>query len=299
MWHKFTTLQDKDPHRRIMRRKTNLTVLTKAHTQKNNNVCWKATVERQRQKSQFEGTEHILSPPPSFAIADVRRPLVTWLRIDSDPRASGVSGLSSRAAETACGLTRSALPWSRSAGQQQPATGRASSQPASQPAQPAWYSHTLFGVSAREPCWEQGLAVLLTGLRWTADGAFCPLTPGGHTERVGVWGRQVRLCSTCCPPHYHPPPPTSTLPSAQGPGQMPATLILKEAETKADEGNAVKRRRKRVGAGGGAPRVGSQRIWSRKSAQWKSIAASCGMQIAGKASSALHTSRCMWFPPLI
>lgn len=54
--------------------------------------------------------------------------------------------------------------------------------------------------------------------------------------------------------HLLSPPlsPTSTLPSAQGPGQMPATLILKEAETKADEGNAVKRRRKRMGAGRGA-----------------------------------------------
>lgn len=51
--------------------------------------------------------------------------------------------------------------------------------------------------------------------------------------------------------HLLSPPlsPTSTHPSAQGPGQMPATLILKEAETKADEGNAVKRRRKRVGGG--------------------------------------------------
>lgn len=52
------------------------------------------------------------------------------------------------------------------------------------------------------------------------------------------------------PPPLSPPPPTSTLPSAQGPGQMPVTLILKEAETKADEGNAVKRRRKGVGGGG-------------------------------------------------
>lgn len=108
--------------------------------------------------------------------------------------------------------------------------------------------------------------MLLTGLRWTADGAFCPLTPGGHTERVGGGGGGDRCVYVplVVPPtitpstHLHPP-----LPSAQGPGQMPVTLILKEAETKADEGNAVKRRRKGVGGfggWGGAPRVGSQRI---------------------------------------
>lgn len=97
--------------------------------------------------------------------------------------------------------------------------------------------------------------MLLTGLRWTADGAFCPVTPGGHPGRVGgAWGGGVRLCSTCCPPtHSLPfpstqrPLPASTRPSAQGPGQMPVTLILKEAETKADEGNAVRRRRMGVG----------------------------------------------------
>lgn len=36
---------------------------------------------------------------------------------------------------------------------------------------------------------------------------------------------------------------------------MPVTLILKEAETKADEGNAVKRRRKGVGGFGGGLHV--------------------------------------------
>lgn len=48
-----------------------------------------------------------------------------------------------------------------------------------------------------QPNWayrELGLAVPATGLRWTADGSFCPAAPRGKGRQ-----RQVCLRSACCP----------------------------------------------------------------------------------------------------
>lgn len=52
--------------------------------------------------------------------------------------------------------------------------------PATGPAAP--FPNAPFGVPASELCWKLGLAVLVGwggwgGLRWAADGAFCPAAP--------------------------------------------------------------------------------------------------------------------------
>lgn len=197
--------------RHIMHRKTNIINLTKADKQKTTMTAfWKATVERQHQKAQLKGTEHIPSPPLSRLLL-----LSLMCEASCDLAADRFRPASLGSVGPVQPCSRDSLRFDTLCtsleSRRQPAA--ASDWPSFQPAsQPAWYSYTLFGVSAREPCWERGLAVWLTGLRWTADGAFCPLTPGGHTEKVGVGngGRQVRLCSTCCPPPPTTQPPTTT-----------------------------------------------------------------------------------------
>lgn len=174
------------------------------------------------------------------------RPLATWLH-GFGPASLGSVGLASRAAETACGLTRSVLPWSSGSGGSQPLAEHPSSRSGS-----LVFPRTVWSVS-QEALLGAALAGLLTGLRWAADGAFCPATPGVEGGGEGTGAFMFHLLSLC-------PPPVSPL-FAQGAGQLPVTLILKEAETKAGEGNAVKRRGRGWGSGQwGAPCVGSQRI---------------------------------------
>lgn len=141
-------------------------------------------------------------------------------------------GLSSRAAETGCGLTRSVLPSSSSQ--------RLASRPDIPPAQ-------RLECQPVSPTGSRVLAVLLTGLRWTADGAFCPVTPWGHTERVG--GDRCVYVPLVAPPHTH----THIL----RPGQMPVTLILEKAETKGGKGTQLEKENAMC----------RYQIWSQKSAQ--------------------------------
>lgn len=61
--------------------------------------------------------------------------------------------------------------------------------------------------------WEVGLAVLVTGLRWAADGAFCPAAP----MRAG---REGLFMFHLLPPSQHP----------QRPAQMSITLNMEKAE---------------------------------------------------------------------
>lgn len=80
--------------------------------------------------------------------------------------------------------------------------------------------------------WELGLAVLVTGLRWTADGAFCPAAPWGQVERVRKTGVFMF--------HLLPPLLPTSLPKR--PGQMPRTLILggkAEMENQTKEKNGM------------------------------------------------------------
>lgn len=68
-----------------------------------------------------------------------------------------------------------------------------------QPARlPSFPAH-LLACQPRCALWELGLAVLVTGLRWTADGAFCPSAPRGQVERVRETGVFMF--------HLLPPPP--------------------------------------------------------------------------------------------
>lgn len=105
------------------------------------------------------------------------------------------SGLSSRAEP----LERLAVVWHAPcflpAQQQQPAR------------LPSFPAH-LLACQPRCALWELGLAVLVTGLRWTADGAFCPSAPRGQVERVRETGvfmfhllphLLTRLCTHTCP----------------------------------------------------------------------------------------------------
>ena len=98
---------------------------------------------------------------------------LSWLWIDSAPCAR------EREARPAVGSPRRDWRWfdMLHASLQ---NGSSSSQPASKPAQ---RPHSPFGVSAQCVCRELGLAVLVTGLRWTADGALCPAAPWGQLER--------------------------------------------------------------------------------------------------------------------
>lgn len=156
------------------------------------------------QKSEFKGREHILFRS-LLAIIDVWWPLVTWLWINSAPR------VSERQARPAMLCPR--RDWLRSdmlhdSFQRQ--------QPAGPASLPNLHTHSL-ECQPSVLYWELGLAVLVTGLRWTADGAFCPAAPWGQVERVRETGVFMF--------HLLPPPP----PSPQRPGRMPMTLIL-EAE---------------------------------------------------------------------
>lgn len=207
-------------------------ILLRWQKHKRNCTHWKASIERQCQKSQFKGTEHILCSP--LAITDVWRPLVTWLRIDTDPRALGASG-----PVQPCSRDRLWFDTLRTSLKQQPATG-----------QPARYPpRTAFGVSASEPYWEQGFGSAAYRAQMDRWWGLLPSNP-----MRAYWegrGRQVCLCSTCCPPPRRPFPPI------QRPGQMPVTLILEKAETKGGKGTQLEKENAMC----------RYQIWSQKSAQ--------------------------------
>lgn len=139
------------------------------------------------QKSEFKGREHILFCS-LLAIIDVWWPLVTWLWINSAPR------VSERQARPVMRCPR--REWLRSDMLHESFQRQQPAGPASLPNLP---THRL-ECQPSVLYWELGLAVLGTGLRWTADGAFCPATPWGQVERVRETGVFMF--------HLLPPPPT-------------------------------------------------------------------------------------------
>lgn len=145
------------------------------------------------QKSEFKGREHILFLS-LLAIIDVWWPLMTWLWINSAPR------VSERQARPAMLCPR--RDWLRSdmlhdSFQRQ--------QPAGPASLPNLHTHSL-ECQPSVLYWELGLAVLVTGLRWTADGAFCPAAPWGQVERVRETG--VFMFHLLPPAPSPPPVPT-------------------------------------------------------------------------------------------
>lgn len=217
------------------------------------------------QKSEFKGREHILFLS-LLAIIDVWWPLVTWLWINSAPR------VSERQARPAMLCPR--RDWLRSdmlhdSFQRQ--------QPAGPASLPNLHTHSL-ECQPSVLYWELGLAVLVTGLRWTADGAFCPAAPWGQVERVRETGVFMF--------HLLPPP----LPPHRGRDGCPWHWFWRRRDRESDKGN-----RKGTCDGGRERKMGcdGMKIDLIKSAQYKSIEASCRMQSVTKAPPL-----CIWFPPL-
>ena len=131
--------------------------------------------------------------------------------------------------------------------------------------------------------WDLGLAVMVIGLRWAVDGAFCLAAPWGQVEGVKETGVFMFHLLPLTPPSPH--------------GQMPITLIFGSQRS---QRRGVSQRKTMGGMGWRERKENMKRWhenWSKKLLNKKSIEESCRVWLEIKASLPF-IGLCIRFPPL-